>query len=438
MKKGFTLAELLIVLGITGVIAAVLLPAINNLMPDKTKILYLKAYNELNKDINDLISNSSLFSSTVKIGSKDYDISKYPLLNTEKPITTKFSDDKYSGTKKLCNLLAFTMNSDSNNKCDSTNYPDTPSFVTPNELSWWIVPKVYETQEGKASYQTDIYVDVDPSKKSKNCHFSESCKQPDRFKFILAADGTLIPADPMGIKYIETQKSWLKKKYDVQGNLIASLDESVLNSVFKETLNTYKPDNNDANKDSESDNNPPENNNDDGGLAVVCGENFDFGDVWIKYTPYPIANKNFCRDGNYYKCSKSPFGYSSSRGPVDIKITLSKPLANDFSACIGFWNNVNHTSMILARNTCTVKAGSTSCMGEELDTTTDLNKIYDFDRIYTYESYGKTGGNYTYYYSTEYLNINQGFNPELEVYARSVLELQDNTTAKCVHIKQID
>lgn len=51
MKKGFTLAELLIVLGITGIVAAVLLPAINNIMPDKTKIMYLKAYDELQRHI---------------------------------------------------------------------------------------------------------------------------------------------------------------------------------------------------------------------------------------------------------------------------------------------------------------------------------------------------------------------------------------------------
>ncbi len=58
-KRGFTLAELLIVLGIAGVVAAVILPAINGLMPDKTKINYLKVYDELGKNIKAIVTRLS-------------------------------------------------------------------------------------------------------------------------------------------------------------------------------------------------------------------------------------------------------------------------------------------------------------------------------------------------------------------------------------------
>ena len=50
MKKGFTLAELLITMGIIGVIAAILAPAIGNLMPDSNKGKVLKVYNALTKE----------------------------------------------------------------------------------------------------------------------------------------------------------------------------------------------------------------------------------------------------------------------------------------------------------------------------------------------------------------------------------------------------
>lgn len=258
-KQGFTLAELLIVLGITGVVAAVLLPVINNLLPDKTKMMYLKAYDELMQDVKSLGANSSLFPYAVDINGKSYDVSNYPFINNEIPINKKFSKDEYTGKTKLCNLIAFTMNAEPNCKEDAPDYSDSlfdanKSYTTKNGMQWWIVPKVYETSEGKASYQTDIYVDVDPSKKSKNCLFNSlTCKQPDRFKFLLAADGTLIPADPMGLKYIQTRKNLLKQKYTVEGDVLAKLDDTLLDNNLKEVF-----DNNNSDKEPDKEPEPDE------------------------------------------------------------------------------------------------------------------------------------------------------------------------------------
>ncbi len=225
-KRGFTLAELLIVLGIAGVVAAVILPAINGLMPDKTKINYLKVYDELGKNIKALTSDSSIFPVLLKEGSTDIDVSRYPLVNNSQPLKAPFNDDtKYSGDNKLCNLLAHTFGADS---CSTTSYPDNSSFTTPNGMEWWIsqTKREIDTAENKISYQTDIYVDVDASKKSSNCMYGEDgCKNPDRFKFLLAADGRLVPADPVGVHYINTRKNLLKKKFDVEGEVLASLDD---------------------------------------------------------------------------------------------------------------------------------------------------------------------------------------------------------------------
>ncbi len=232
-KHGFTLAELLIVLGIAGVVAAVILPAINGLMPDKTKINYLKVYDELGKNIKALTSDSSIFPVLLKEGSTDIDVSRYPLVNNSQPLKAPFKDDtKYSGDKKLCNLLAHTFGADS---CNTTSYPDKSSFTTPNGMEWWIsqTKREIDTAENKISYQTDIYVDVDSSKESSNCMYGEeNCKQPDRFKFLLAADGRLVPADPVGVHYINTRKNLLKKKFDVEGEELASLEDGLLNNNY--------------------------------------------------------------------------------------------------------------------------------------------------------------------------------------------------------------
>ena len=51
-KNGFTLAELLIAIGIIGIVAAVTAPQLNKLLPDENKSKVLKAYKALN-DINE-------------------------------------------------------------------------------------------------------------------------------------------------------------------------------------------------------------------------------------------------------------------------------------------------------------------------------------------------------------------------------------------------
>lgn len=233
-KKGFTLAELLIVLGIIGITAAVLLPAINNLMPDKTKIMYLKAKDELSIAIKSLSANSSLYPAVMLEEGQDILINSHPFFNNSKPIQTPFNKDEYSGNNKLCNLLAFSMNADAKNSCSQTNYPDRSSFTTSNGMRWWVIQKEYSINiaDKKATYQTDIYVDVDPSKKSSNCMFGEpACngKTPDTFKFLLAADGSLIPADPAGLHYINTRKQWLKNRYKLEGEILSDLEPNKKN-----------------------------------------------------------------------------------------------------------------------------------------------------------------------------------------------------------------
>ena len=150
-RKGFTLAELLIVLGISGVVAALILPAVNGLMPDKTKVNYLKVYDELSANISRLAGDSSIFPVCLESGSETIGCNEHPLINTTKPVNKKFNTSDYEGDKKLCSLLAFTMNSDSNTCSDSgydfaegsfnSDFDSNKSFTTANGMEWWIVPQ---------------------------------------------------------------------------------------------------------------------------------------------------------------------------------------------------------------------------------------------------------------------------------------------------------
>lgn len=58
-KKGFTLAELMIVLAVLAVIGAVLMPAVFNSMPDENKLKFKKGYYTLKRTIDALVNSSA-------------------------------------------------------------------------------------------------------------------------------------------------------------------------------------------------------------------------------------------------------------------------------------------------------------------------------------------------------------------------------------------
>lgn len=240
-KQGFTLAELLIVLGVTGVIAAALLSAVSTLTPDKNKIAYLKVHDELINNVRSLTANTSLYPVCLEEGDNNIGCAEHPLINTSAPVLKKF--ENYKGDTKLCKLLAFSMGANDSCKADNYTYSDTNfassiSYTTQNGMQWKVVPLERTIGTGSATFQTDIYVDVDSSKKSPNCMFdSVKCKNPDRFKFLIAADGSVIPADPKGISYLNTRKSFNKnKKQKIEGNIATSLDSSLRKFSYKPCL----------------------------------------------------------------------------------------------------------------------------------------------------------------------------------------------------------
>lgn len=231
-KQGFTLAEFLMTLGVIGVVAAFLIPAISNAMPDGNKALYLKTYDTLSEAIKSLATNSRIY--TVCDNTNNVDCSANPLLNVQRPIMSPLNQDaRYQGQAKLCNLLAlsFGVNTD-NTSCtaDAYNYSDNTfkdnlSFITKNGMQWKVAQQVYSIADGNAQYQTDIYVDVNGNK-GNNCLYSNACQKPDIFKFMVAASGEVVPADPMGRKYLETRNSLLKNDTDIDNTtILTSLEE---------------------------------------------------------------------------------------------------------------------------------------------------------------------------------------------------------------------
>ena len=249
-KQGFTLAEALITVGIIGVVAALILPAVNNLKPDQNKVLYLKAHDALGYALHGLASNSKLFPAYIQ--ANDISAAEYPLLNTEAPVEERYED--YTGRAKLCNLLALSMNVNSSNvTCSDASYTfaaatfdndfdNNISFTTQNGMQWRVVPQTYNIGENTAAYQSDIYVDVNGNKEPNCIYNADNCTDPDRFMFLVDAKGNLYIGDPMGREYLAHRKMLTKKSVDL-GNapFLASLDDIKLGLKDFEVVTPDEP-----------------------------------------------------------------------------------------------------------------------------------------------------------------------------------------------------
>ena len=98
-KKAFTLAELTVALSIVGVLAAIVVPAVHNMAPNKEMIMFKKAYGEFTRVINELINNDELYPET-------YD-GKKPGFSNRDSVT--FRGTTYGGSDKFCKLIKYVV-----------------------------------------------------------------------------------------------------------------------------------------------------------------------------------------------------------------------------------------------------------------------------------------------------------------------------------------
>ena len=229
MRRGFTLAELLITLGIIAVISALLAASIVKLKPDSDKATFLKQYDAVMNITNKIVNNSRLYPICQNdvAGEEKWDCRQHPLFNIAQ---TSVDGKSVNGTGKYCDLLAMSLSGKklSDNSCSlNPTYADgawTPTFTTKNGSEWLVSTSrsaAGDADSGySASYQTEVYFDLNGAE-GPNCLYNkDSCKKPDRFKLLVAADGTTIVADPMGQAYVNTRKNWNKKTPEIADDAV--------------------------------------------------------------------------------------------------------------------------------------------------------------------------------------------------------------------------
>ena len=132
MRKAFTLSVALITLAIIGVLAAILIPVIDNVRPDKDKITYKKALYSMQSAISNAM-DSTLYS--MAANSSAY-----------------WKDDKVEDDT-FCEAIADALNTAGRVDCVGPSSYVNPNFITTDGIRYWGL-------EGKFTGDTrTIYVD---------------------------------------------------------------------------------------------------------------------------------------------------------------------------------------------------------------------------------------------------------------------------------------
>ena len=177
-KKGFTLAEVVITLGIIGVVTAITAPSLTQLMPDKNKAKVLKCYKVITETTTNLIDDPGFYASLS--GCRG-------LGCTSKPFRPIKNEDMslYTGAMKYPRLLCQMLYNDG---CSVGS--NQVSFSTPDGINWVV------TSGNK------ITIDVNGSE-SPNCSYNaSSCKKPDRYIFNVSNLGYVTGGDTKTTEFL--------------------------------------------------------------------------------------------------------------------------------------------------------------------------------------------------------------------------------------------
>lgn len=188
MKKfGFTLMEVIVALGIIGVVAAITAPVLENLVPDKDKIAVLKAYKIITDINSEIMEDPSVWQTTSQEGNFGYIVSR----NNQ---YVKYSD-----------IIKPYLNIEPGSAIENSRGCE---FNTTDGNNWSIV----ELDQHKAA----IYIDFNDEKKGRCMYNRNNCEKPGIFSFLVYAEPSLkaMPGDPLTAAYLANSNKLNDKKAD--------------------------------------------------------------------------------------------------------------------------------------------------------------------------------------------------------------------------------
>lgn len=150
MKKGFTIAEVMIAMVLIGVIVAVVMPIVKNTFKDEYKLRYKKAFSMVADVVSDAVA----------------DVAVYP--------DAKLNNDLVGGNYRLCTQFVAKLNTVGATNCSNTTPSvlptgpkdaGTPNFTTTNGMNWYGFSSAFSAAPGS---QLTVQVDIDGVDKGLN------------------------------------------------------------------------------------------------------------------------------------------------------------------------------------------------------------------------------------------------------------------------------
>ena len=172
IAKGFSLAEVLIVVACVIVIALLCLQVLKKIIPDREARMFKKAYNLTARLVPSMVHDEDLYPEVDGKNAPQF------LGNTEWVI---YEGKKYEGTTKFCGLFAAKINALSEVSCIANASLDGKATLKTNDGIVWVLP-VTDFKELKTP--GIIQIDTNGAKKPNKDGY-------DRYKIYVYQDGTV-------------------------------------------------------------------------------------------------------------------------------------------------------------------------------------------------------------------------------------------------------
>ena len=202
-KQGFTLAEMVISITIVGAIAAVSIPLISNIIPDRKKIQVLKVHKLLTTINQDILSDPSLYLQTENctgLGCMAGPIEVNWTTNVNLRGLAE-NDSKYLAI--LADRLKVT---------DYNITKDKPqgSFTTQDGIVWSF---------DKPEDNIELTIDIDAAG-GEDCTHSATCTNPDQFEFVISSNtGRVFGRDALTMTYLANPHNLSDRSNDFSNSI---------------------------------------------------------------------------------------------------------------------------------------------------------------------------------------------------------------------------
>ena len=200
--NAFTLAEVMVTLAVFGILAALLLPAIANVRPNKSKAMFKKAYYVAERMVFELVND------------EDFYPTAGDTVGFANTVMASYLGQTYGGEaeadakKKFCMLFARKVNTTNDAvNCIAANSTPTgggtykaPSLMTTDGVAWYLPISKFENTE-------TLYVDVN-NVKTPNCAYNAAtCKDPDIFAIKVEPDGKMYVEGTKEKEYLQANNT---------------------------------------------------------------------------------------------------------------------------------------------------------------------------------------------------------------------------------------